>query len=176
MSLATAVMGLLQAVGGDNTPTYLKTALANSLLILDGHSHGGGASGNPITGVGGHVTRNGSAPTLAASTNAGAGPPVPIITPGSTDFAGGGTFGSGTGPSAGYQVDVTFQSAYARTNPPIVVANIAGAVSAGVLGAVGIRLNGAAGNWTGFSIATEHAPAANQANTTYGFYYIVVGG
>lgn len=51
MSVATSIMGLLKAVGTDNSPTYLKTSLAAALDKLDGHAHGGSTDGTPAKAV-----------------------------------------------------------------------------------------------------------------------------
>src|SRR5580658_7319766 len=87
----------------------------------------------------------------AAGANAGSGPPVPVLAAGSSDRAGNGTFGTGTGPAAGAQVAVTFGITYGANGPGVVVqaANAAAA-------ALGLYVASITG--TGFTIACTVAP------------------
>lgn len=98
--------------------------------------------------------------TVAAGLNAGTGPAAPALVAGSTIIRGGVTFGSGTTPTAGSQVTVTF-SATLPSIPTIVVSPTtaaAGTINPTVLAAA----------TTGFTIGCAVAPTGVQANTVYG--------
>lgn len=131
-------------------------------------------SGGTITGnlnVTGHYSGTGSAPGAAAGGNAGTGPPAPAVATGSTDQGGTITFGTGTVPSAGVEVVVTFVTPWVIPGggPPHIVLipnNLAAQ-------ALGLFVSGISP--TGFNVSCANAPAASQANGTYGFCYVVMG-
>jgi hypothetical protein len=106
-------------------------------------------------------------PTALAGSGAGTSPPAPVVTSGSNDARGNVTGGTGTSPAAGALIAVTFNQTYA--SPPTVNATPANAASAALLPYV------TSVTTTGFTIATQGAPAAAQANTTYSFNYQVIG-
>lgn len=109
-----------------------------------------------------------TAPTAAAGGNAGSGPPSPVVTSGDTDERGKITFGTGTGPSAGAQVTVTFGHTFSNATPYTVVVPLNTATQA-----LGLYIS--AMSATAFTVSTTSAPAASQGNTVYGFYYITLG-
>jgi hypothetical protein len=103
--------------------------------------------------------------TVAAGLNAGTGPAAPAVVAGSTLYRGGVNFGSGTAPTAGSQVTVTF-SATLPSVPFITVAPTtaaAGTINPTVLAA----------SATGFTIGCAAIPTAVQANTVYGVNYLM---
>lgn len=104
-------------------------------------------------------------PTAAAGANAGTTPPAPVVTAGSNDTRGGITFGTGATPAAGVMVQVTFGTPYAAA-PFIGLDASTAAASPLFLYVTNITT-------TGFQIALNAAPAASQANTTYGVQYRV---
>ena len=86
---------------------------------------------------------------------------------GATDIGGRALFGSGTSPSAGAQVSVTFNKSYPGT--PIIVLIAGNQATA--------ALNPYVDNpsTTGFNIGCATAPAASQGGSTYAVEYIVIG-
>ena len=116
----------------------------------------------------GHIVSTGAAPGMAAGGSAGGSPPAPVVSTGASDSAGSATFGTGTVPSAGAMVVVTFASSYGANTPGISLdpANAA-------TGSLVPYISAASG--TGFTVSVENAPAASQANTTYAFSYVVIG-
>lgn len=107
--------------------------------------------------------------TATAGTNAGTAPPAPVVTD-CNDARGRITFGTGTSPTAGDQVDVTFGQAWtaAAGAVPTVVITPANAVTA----SLGLYVS--TSSLTGFSVSCQNAPAASQGNTVYAFTYMVV--
>ncbi len=109
-----------------------------------------------------------SAPALAAlAANGGSAPAPSSSLTTSHDSRGRVRFGSGTSPTAGAQVSVTFARAYAST--PTIVLIAQNAATAALNPYVDSPTT------TGFNIALGTAPAASQANTTYIVGYIVIG-
>lgn len=103
--------------------------------------------------------------TVAAGLNAGTGPAAPIAGATSTLYRGSVTFGSGTTPTAGSQVTVTF-SATLPSVPFITVSpttTAAGTINPTVLAA----------STTGFTIGCAVAPTGVQANTVYGVNWLM---
>lgn len=119
------------------------------------------------------VIEGGIAPTAAAGTNAGGAPPAPVIDAQAFDMRGNLTCGSGTVPAAGQLAVVTWGNPYATSSAPVVHLNGYNALGAG-LGSLNAIPQGTPGNWTGFAIQCSTAPAASQANTTYGIQWWVV--
>lgn len=112
------------------------------------------------------VDRN--VPTAATNAGNGTGPPAPVVAGNSSDGRGSLTFGSGTTPAAGNQITVTFVRPQDPNRLPIVqITETTAALSA---------LNPAvtAVTATGFTVATNGAPAASQANTVYGLAWALV--
>ena len=93
-------------------------------------------------------------------------PAGPVVTK-ATDAAGIVTFGTGTGPSAGAMVAVTFNRAYGTE--PYVVLSPMNAATAALLPYVSSPSS------TGFTISAQTAPAASQANTTYAASWVIFG-
>lgn len=113
-----------------------------------------------------YVVQSGSNPSSAAGANNGTGPPGPYVT--GNDARGYLGFGSGTGPSAGAQINVTFSNSAGYVGTPIVVVTPRNSASAALNAYVGVST-------TGFTISTVNAPAASQANSVYAFNYKVFG-
>ena len=105
-------------------------------------------------------------PVCSPGTAAGTGAPSVVVTK-ATDMAGIITFGTGTAPSAGTMVSVTFNRAYGTQ--PFVTASPGNAATAVLLPYVSSLAS------TGFGISFQSAPAANQTNTTYAMSWIVMG-
>lgn len=102
---------------------------------------------------------------LAAGAAAGTGAPSPAIVAGSTHLRGAIRFGTGTGPSAGTMISVTFPQALASS--PVVLLTATNAATAGLqLYSVPTA--------TGATIGANVAPAAGQALGTYIVQYEVV--
>ena len=107
---------------------------------------------------------SGTATATTAAALAGAGSPAdPPVATGSNDRSGLVTFGTGAAPTTGGQVQVTFGTAFALA--PTVMITPANGPTAGLLCAVDSV------STTGFSLFAGSAPAANQADTHYGFYW-----
>lgn len=103
--------------------------------------------------------------TVAAGLNAGTGPVAPTAGASSTLYRGQVSFGSGTTPTAGSQVTVTF-SATLPSVPFIVVSpgNAAsGTINPTVLNA----------STTGFTIGAAVAPTGVQAGTVYSVNWLM---
>lgn len=108
------------------------------------------------------------APALAALTANGTTPPSPAFSStGGTDVRGAVLFGSGTSPSTGDQVSITFSNAY--SNAPIVVIEPQNATTA----ALGLYASSV--STTGFNIAVQNAPSASQSGTTYSASFVAIG-
>ena len=122
-----------------------------------------------ITGnlfVGGHTyatADNLAAPSAAAGSNAGGSPPAPVVVAGALDSRGEITFGTGTVPAAGNQVVVTFNKVLPKV--PHVSVEPYNSVTAA------LNLHVVSRSTTGFTIASQAAPAASQANTVYDCFY-----
>lgn len=116
-----------------------------------------------------HLSRGSSAaaPTAAAGANAGSSPPAPVLSTAARDMAGMVTFGSGTGPAAGDQVDVTFATPYGVV-PVIVLTAMNDATAV-------LQLFISARSTSGFNVSTHGAPAATQGNTIYSLVWIAIG-
>lgn len=109
----------------------------------------------------------GFAPTVAAGANAGASPPAPGKTE-CSDQDGFITFGTGTAPTAGAQVVVTFAngaSGFGYTKTPKVLLTPRNAAAA----KLGLYVSSE--STTGFTVSSAEIPAISQANTTYAFSY-----
>lgn len=102
---------------------------------------------------------------IAIGTYPGAGTSAraPTVIAGPDNRSGQVTFGSGSSPSTGTQVEVTFGTPFAVT--PTVMLTPANGPTAGLLCAV------ESVSETGFNLVTGNAPAAGTANTKYGFYW-----
>jgi hypothetical protein len=108
------------------------------------------------------------APVLAALTANGTTPPSPTFSStGGTDVRGIVRFGSGTSPSSGDQISVTFSNAY--SNAPIVMITPQNAATA----ALGLYVSSV--STTGFNIAAQNASTASQSGTTYSASFIIIG-
>lgn len=113
----------------------------------------------------------GTGPSASAGANNGTSSPAPNVDSTSnaaTDMRGRISFGSGTAPTSGAQVVVTFARAY--TKRPVIVLHPVNSASA------------ALGQWypssistTGFTISCASAPAAGQPAGTYVVDYAVIG-
>lgn len=112
-----------------------------------------------------HITLMGPSPTAAAGAGAGTTPPSPSLNVNCTDMAGLINFGTGTAPTTGNQVVVTFAKQFAHF--PFVSLTPANAATAA------LQLY-ASSNASTFTVSANVAPAASQSNTTYGFYYHIL--
>lgn len=153
-SLSRASAGVLSTPGSVSINTNLSVA-------------GNVATGAGNFSVANHYLATGAAPTAVAGSAAGTTPPAPVVAASSDDVRGSLTFGTGTGPAAGNQAVVTFASAYAAA--PVVMLEPTNAALAALLPYVTSVGTG------GFTVATQLAPAASQANTTYGIAWMVIG-
>ncbi len=101
---------------------------------------------------------------------AGTSPPAPVLLTGNS-AKGRFTVGTGTGPTAGDFVRVTYErpALVAGGNIPLPVID----TTSGVTAALDPFIS--AIDFAGFTIAVRNAPAASQANTIYGFTYHVTG-
>lgn len=129
----------------------------NSLVNL------GGSTGATILGAPAFLKVSGAATAATAGPGAGASAPAPVVTAGPDNRSGLVTFGSGTSPVAGSQVQVTFGAPFAVT--PTVMITPANGPTAGLLCAV------ESVSATGFSLFTGAAPTAGEPATHYGFYW-----
>lgn len=115
--------------------------------------------------VEGSANTHNVAPGAAAGSNAGTSPPAPVVIAGSLDTRGQITFGTGTSPAAGNQAVITFGMAF--TAAPVIVLTPANAATAA------LQIHAVSVTTTGFTLATQGAPAASQGNGTYSFFYAV---
>ena len=120
-----------------------------------------------------HIISNNTlsgSPALAALTANGGTPPAPSSGNGdTTDTRGRVLFGSGTSPSAGAQVSVTFGKSYASI--PIVVLSAGNQATA----ALNPYVEGSSLSTSGFNIGCDNAPSDSQSGSTYAVEYIVIG-
>lgn len=109
-----------------------------------------------------------TAPVLAALAANGGSPPAPTFSSaGGDDMRGKVGMGSGTSPSAGPQVSVTFNKAYSAI--PIILVCASNAATAALNPYVDTA------STTGFNIAFANAPSASQSAGTYSVAFIVIG-
>lgn len=135
------------------TVSGTSTAIGTWVEITSGLNYAAPASG------GSYSVALSTVPTAVAGANAGATPPAPTVVANSTDTKGGVTFGTGTAPAAGNEVQINFGAAYAVI--PSVVITAANAATAALQPYLAST---ATGNFVvGFGVA----PAASQANTVY---------
>jgi hypothetical protein len=115
----------------------------------------------------GHIIGSGTIVTAASGSNAGSGAPVPVVQTNSTDVKGQITFGTGTGPTSGAQVVVTFVTTYSDflTTAPFITITPINSTSAT------LNMYVSASSVTSFTISCNTAPASSQSNSTYGFNY-----
>lgn len=142
--------------------------------ILPGQAAGSGVTyidqKSSLT-VGGHWHGGTLVPAAAAGSGAGTSPPAPVVTQGSTDLAGTITFGTGTGPSGGTLVTVTFGRAWVI--PGGGAMHVVLTPNNSATAALTIFASGK--NPTAFSLSSVTTPAASQSNSTYSFDYVAVG-
>ncbi len=128
----------------------------------------GGSIGCEILGSAVSMSVSGYTPTAVAAAGAGTSPPAPVITAGSDNRSGTVTWGTGTSPTTGNQVTITFGQTFATT-PVVMFSNGNGPTS-------GLNVNIQSVSTTGFVISTGNAPAASQSNTTYKIAFAVLSG
>ena len=119
----------------------------------------------------GHLNDTGVAPIVAAGGQAGGSPPAPNVPTGTNDDSGLIGFGTGTTPTAGVMVAITFATAWVVPGggaPHIVLTEQNLATKN-----LGLFVTGTSP--TGFQVSCVNAPAASQANTVYQFAYHVRG-
>ncbi len=110
-----------------------------------------------------YFVQGGSPPAPAALAANGTSPPTP--TSAGNDARGRISFGSGTGPSSGAQIQVTFASSTAYVATPYVVLTPLNAATAALQPYV------ASSGTTNFTIGFATAPAEGQASGTYSLNY-----
>lgn len=115
-----------------------------------------------------YLTQGGAPPSPAAQAANGTSPP-PVSTTGN-DQRGSISFGSGSGPTAGNQVVITFSSAtgWVTTSPYVSLTPLTAAT-------VAAQPYVAAASNTSFTIAFANAPAASQAAGTFALNYRIEG-
>ncbi len=172
--------GLTLSGGGSGSVSYgLDINYAFDILV-DGYrqSSGGGtwsqlAIGGPASVVSYKVTNltaplitqyAAPAPTVTAGSAAGSSPPTPTIN-GNT-LAGTITFGTGTSPTNGTQVNVTFPTQLPAAPKSIVFTPNNGST-------YGLNLVPGSISSTGFVLYAINAPAASQGSTAYTINYVV---
>jgi hypothetical protein len=110
-----------------------------------------------------------TAPTAAAGSAAGTTPPTPVRT-NCSDSRGVISFGTGTGPTAGQQATVTFNTGWTTLSiNPVVVLTARNTATAA------LNLFTVPNGTSGFAVHAQVAPAASQANTVYELGYHVIG-
>jgi hypothetical protein len=113
-------------------------------------------------------------PTVAAGTAAGGSPPAPVVGASSNDSTGWCTFGTGNPfVGAGPIVTVAFHSVGSCDNPPNILLTPFNAQTLDDMGYLCGVPQGTSGAWTGFNVHILASPAANKANTFYGFSWLV---
>ena len=115
-----------------------------------------------------HYLTAGTVPTAAAGAQAGTTPPAPVVAATSNDIAGGITFGTGASSASGEHVVVTFAAAFAAAPKAVILEEMNTGTEA-----LGLYIS--AISTTGFSVSCTANSADSQANTVYGFYYLVIG-
>lgn len=128
----------------------------SSFVVLGGFDNWGRLKGG-----------NGYAPTSSALTNNGGSAPAPVIGTNAGDLRGQLTFGSGTSPSAGAQISVTYSKA-CGTAPIVAVFGL----NAATIDAIPYATTTST---TGFQVSFRNAPSASQANTVYSVGWIAIG-
>ena len=123
----------------------------------------GGSTGVAIIGAPAFLTVSGATTLAKAGPGAGTSAPAPAVIAGPDNRSGQVTFGTGSSPTTGTQVEVTFGTPFAV--PPTVMLTPANGPTAGLLCAV------ESVSETGFNLVTGTAPTASAANTKYGFYW-----
>lgn len=118
----------------------------------------------------GQVRISGTGATFAAGSANGTSPPTPN-TSSANQNRGDVNFGSGTGPSAGAQVVVTFGGTVAYAAIPKIVITPTNQATYDL----GLYIVGSSTSTTAFTVASKNAPAAGQAVGTYSFNYMILG-
>lgn len=145
------------SVDASTVHTTIMHPTKNALIDL------GGSTGAAIIGAPAFLKVSGAVTTAVAGAGNGTSAPAPVVTAGPDNRSGLVTFGSGTAPTTGAQVKVTFGTPYAVA--PTVMVTPANGPTAGLLCAV------ESVSATGFTLVTGAAPAAGESNTHYGFYW-----
>lgn len=114
-----------------------------------------------------YMVQAGSAPSIAAQSGNGTSPPTPTCT--GNDARGTANFGSGTGPSTGNQVTLTFNISTGYVGTPRVMLTPLNSATAA------LQLYIASVSTTAFTIGAAVAPTASQSAGTYSVAYQVVG-
>jgi hypothetical protein len=141
------------------TNSIVQSSATNDFSKFRGGSTGQTAAAHYV------ASHAGSTTTIAAGAAAGTTPPTPTLS-NANDARGQINAGTGTGPSAGAQVAVTFAQPYRAVAPSVVLTPLNAATAA--LQAY------VSASTTGFSVFTT-APAASQTVGTYQWTYQVLG-
>ena len=115
----------------------------------------------------GQLLLSGASAVLTAGANNGASGPVPTKASANAN-RGDVDFGSGTSPSAGAQVVVTFAAVAYPTMPKVVI-------TPSNLQTFDLGLYVSARSTTGFTVSSKNAPADSQVAGIYKFDYVVLG-
>jgi hypothetical protein len=99
-----------------------------------------------------------------AATYAGTSPSAPVVASGASPIRGTVTFGTGTAPSPGSMVTLTFGSTLGAT--PVVV------LSGGNDATAALTPFPTSVSTTGFTVSTHAVPAASQAGTAYSVNWV----
>lgn len=117
----------------------------------------------------GHLVAGGSQVTATTMAGLGTGSPAIIVTTGSTDARGSITFGTGSSPTSGNQLQVVYATAYAAA--PFVGFSISATSGAATVAGPYVAVSAT----TSFTIANATTLGASAANTVYGLTYWVIG-
>lgn len=159
---STNFLFLLQNGTGSHNTTGV--APANSAYLGTATTVSGSVTATSTAGrPQGPLTNAFGLPGLAAGAAAGSSPPAPVLVAGSNDDRGAITFGTGTGPTAGQMVVVTYAAPLLDT--AFITISPLNSLPATLSLYVQSYSN------TGFTIAAGTGPAASQPNTTYGFSF-----
>lgn len=145
------------SVDASTVHTTILHPTKNALIDL------GGSTGAAIIGAPAFLKVSGATTTAAAGPEAGASAPAPVVIAGPDNRSGQVTFGSGSSPLAGTQVEVKFGTPFAVI--PTVMLTPANGPTASLLCAVETVSE------NGFNLVTGNAPAAAAPHTEYGFYW-----
>lgn len=135
------------AAGASSADTTLQRTAAGVLTVTGGIAQGGGT------------------PVITMGAAAGTSPPASVLAAGSNDSRGSVTVGTGTSPTTGNLITVSYSAALPAA--PVVMITETTTAAAALNPAVVTSFT------TGFTVAVGTAPAASQAGTVYGFSWSI---
>lgn len=127
-----------------------------------------------VTNKGQLVAERAEVPSAAMLSSAGGSPPAAVVSAWSNSSRGRIRFGTGSAPATGGVVQVSFATGYPVTNPTVMLTPT-DSLSSGVSPTAALGLYVYNVSATGFWVGCAVAPTASQANTVYGFDYLVLG-